>query len=92
MILRCDCGEYHPSALTKRFDNPSTNAQGSTGYKYVCGNCYARTRGWPKIELCVCCEQQQPCDKHHVHGWRVSHVKEFRCVNCHRKLHRGRAI
>jgi hypothetical protein len=80
VILSCDCGEYHPSALTRR------------NGKYVCGNCYARTRGWPEIRLCVSCTQQHPCEKHHKHGWRVSKLTEFHCVNCHRKLHKGRAI
>jgi hypothetical protein len=77
--LRCDCGEFHPSALTLRGDG------------FICGNCLGRERGLRQA-LCANCNHVEPVHYHHVRGRRVSDETADWCVNCHQKLHKGRAI
>jgi hypothetical protein len=58
-ILKCACGEAHPSALTLQI----------TG-RFVCGNCLGRERD-AREALCAKCGKVAPIHKHHVRGRAV---------------------
>lgn len=79
-ILRCACGEVHPSALTLKPPG-----------RFVCGNCLSRERGMREAQ-CVKCGKIAPIHGHHVFGHEVSDETVEWCVNCHQKYHRGRSV
>jgi hypothetical protein len=78
-ILRCRCGEVHPSALTL--------IRG----RFVCGNCRERERGI-KETLCEKCGNIAPSHKHHKFGRMISNQTVRWCVNCHQKYHKGKSV
>jgi hypothetical protein len=77
LIVTCNCGEYHPSAILKT--------------KGVCANCNARNRGWPSIRKCERCDNLEPCEEDHINGPFVRARALLRaldetmtlCMNCH---------
>ena len=79
-ILKCSCGEAHPSALTLKPPG-----------RFVCGNCLGRERG-RREALCAKCRKIAPVHNHHVYGRGVSDETVEWCVNCHQKYHRGRSV
>jgi hypothetical protein len=78
-ILRCACGEVHPSALTL------------TRGRFVCGNCREEKRGTRKAQ-CKKCGRTAPIHGHHKHGHAVSEETVEWCVNCHQIYHQGRSV
>jgi hypothetical protein len=75
----CSCGEMRPAALVRQ--------KPVVPIMFKCANCIAREAGRP-LRTCEQCGEMQPCDRHHVHGRRVSPVMIDLCVNCHRAHHR----
>jgi hypothetical protein len=78
-LLRCACGEVHPSALTLRRG------------RFICGNCLGRDRG-AREARCAKCSKVAPVQKHHVYGRKVSDETVEWCISCHQKYHRGRSV
>jgi hypothetical protein len=78
-ILRCKCGEVHPSALTLKRG------------QFICGNCLGRERKAREVR-CAKCGVLAPAHTHHVDGREVSDDTVEWCVNCHQKYHRGRSV
>jgi hypothetical protein len=76
-ILRCECGEVHPSALTLRRG------------RFACGNCLGRERG-AREGRCAKCGKIAPVHGHHVFGHENSDEVVDWCINCHQKHHKGR--
>ena len=77
-ILKCACGEVHPSALTLKPPG-----------RFVCGNCLGRERG-AREARCAECGEVAPVHKHHVFGCENSDEVADWCINCHQKHHKGR--
>jgi hypothetical protein len=78
-LLRCACGEVHPSALTLRRG------------RFVCGNCREEKRGIRKAR-CKKCGRIGPIHGHHKHGHAVSDETVKWCVNCHQIYHQGQSV
>ena len=72
-ILRCKCGEGHPSALTLKPPG-----------RFVCGNCLGCERG-AREARCAKCRKIAPVHRHHVFGRKVSNETIEWCINCHRQ-------
>jgi len=80
-LLRCECGEVHPAALTFKPDRA----------RFVCANCLGRERG-AREAVCARCGKIEPIHNHHVRGRDVSEDTVEWCINCHQKYHRGRSV
>jgi hypothetical protein len=78
-LLRCECGEAHPSALSLKRG------------RYICGNCLGRERR-AREARCAKCGAVAPVQHHHVAGRKVSDDTIEWCINCHQKYHRGRSV